>query len=88
MNAIQNLRRAYNLIANADTTSIDAFYLAVNEALGFIAESLDELENQEEVCTYANAVFLKIKDQQLQAQNALNLSKRKGMRIMLFVVMF
>jgi hypothetical protein len=42
MNDIASLlRQAYNLIAEADTTSIDAYYLAVEEAQGFIAEALD-----------------------------------------------
>ena len=37
----QKLRIAYDLIVNADTTDIDAYYLAVEEALGYIAEALD-----------------------------------------------
>lgn len=37
------LQTAYNLISKADTTEIDAFYLAVEEAQGYIAESLDIL---------------------------------------------
>ena len=42
MNDIASLlRQAYNLIVEADTTSIDAYYLAVEEAQGFIAEALD-----------------------------------------------
>ena len=42
MNEIASLlRQAYNLISEADTTSIDAYYLAVEEAQGFIAEALD-----------------------------------------------
>ena len=42
MNEIASLlRQAYNLITEADTTSIDAYYLAVEEAQGFIAEALD-----------------------------------------------
>jgi hypothetical protein len=35
------LRQAYTLIATADTTDIDAYYLQVEEAQGFIAEALD-----------------------------------------------
>ena len=35
------LRQAYNLILNADKTDIDAFYLSVEEAQGFVAEALD-----------------------------------------------
>jgi hypothetical protein len=35
------LRQAYELLRDADTTSIDAYYLAVEEAQGFIAEALD-----------------------------------------------
>lgn len=37
----QKLRKAYTLIAEADTTDIDAYCLAVEEAHGFIAEALD-----------------------------------------------
>lgn len=37
----QMLRKAYTLIQDADTTDIDAFYLAVEEAQGYIAEALD-----------------------------------------------
>ena len=37
----QKLRRANDLIINADTTDIDAYYLAVQEAQGFIAEALE-----------------------------------------------
>lgn len=37
----QKLRKAYDLIANADTSDIDAYYLAVEEAHGYIAEALD-----------------------------------------------
>jgi hypothetical protein len=43
----QKLRKAYDLIANADTSDIDAFYLAVEEAHGFIAEALDMVDNPE-----------------------------------------
>jgi hypothetical protein len=43
----QKLRRAYDLIANADTADIDAFYLSVQEAQGFIAEALDIADNGE-----------------------------------------
>lgn len=35
------LRQAYNILQEADTSNIDAFYLAVEEAQGFIAEALD-----------------------------------------------
>ena len=38
------LREAYKIIQEADTTSIDAYYLAVEEAQGFIAEALDLAE--------------------------------------------
>lgn len=38
------LRQAYNTIQQADTSDIDAFYLAVEEAQGFIAEALDLAE--------------------------------------------
>jgi hypothetical protein len=42
MNDIASLlRQAYELIRDADTTSIDAYYLAVEEAQGLIAEALD-----------------------------------------------
>lgn len=42
MNNLSNLlRQAYELIRDADTTDIDAYYLAVEEAQGFIAEALD-----------------------------------------------
>jgi len=40
----QALREAYKLIQEADKTDIDAFYLAVEEAQGFIAEALDLAE--------------------------------------------
>ena len=40
------LREAYKLIQEADTTDIDAFYLAVEEAQGFIAEALDIADNK------------------------------------------
>lgn len=40
------LREAYTLIQEADTTDIDAFYLAVEEAQGFIAEALDIADNE------------------------------------------
>lgn len=50
MNNIASLlRQAYELMRDADTTSIDAYYLAVEEAQGFIAEALDLVENQSEV---------------------------------------
>lgn len=49
MNRIKNnLQAAYDLITNADTSEIDAFYLAVEEATGFLAEALDELDEMEE----------------------------------------
>jgi hypothetical protein len=40
-NIAQKLRMAYDLILNADKTDIDAFYLSVEEAQGFVAEALD-----------------------------------------------
>ncbi len=40
-NIAQKLRKAYDLLLNADTSDIDAFYLAVEEAQGYIAEALD-----------------------------------------------
>lgn len=40
----QKLRKAYELIANADTTDIGAYYLSVQEAQGFIAEALDMVD--------------------------------------------
>lgn len=47
INEIENkIQEAYKLIREADTTDIDAFYLAVEEAQGFIAESLDMLKGQ------------------------------------------
>jgi hypothetical protein len=44
-NIAQKLRKAYDLLLNADTTDIDAYYLAVEEAHGFIAEALDMVDN-------------------------------------------
>lgn len=41
----QALREAYKLIQEADTTDIDAFYLSVEQAQGFIAEALDLVDN-------------------------------------------
>lgn len=41
----QALREAYKLIQEADTTDIDAFYLAVEEAQGYIAEALDLIDS-------------------------------------------
>ena len=38
------LRMAYDLILDADTTDIDAFYLKVEEAHGYIAEALDMVD--------------------------------------------
>lgn len=59
MNEIaQALREAYKLIQEADKTDIDAFYLAVEEAQGFIAEALDLAEGvdyTEEVKLYDEA---------------------------------
>jgi hypothetical protein len=43
------LRQAYDLIRDADTTSIDGYYLAVEEAQGLIAEALDIADNMSEV---------------------------------------
>lgn len=40
----QKLRRAYDLIATADSTDTDAYYLAVEEALGYIADALDMVD--------------------------------------------
>lgn len=37
----QKLRKANDLLTNADTTDFDAFYLSVEEAHGYIAEALD-----------------------------------------------
>ena len=45
-NIAQLLRQAYTLIQEADTTDIDAFYLAVEEAQGFLAEALDLVEER------------------------------------------
>ena len=48
MNELSSLlKQAYMLIREADTTSIDAYYLAVEEAQGFIAEALDLADNME-----------------------------------------
>lgn len=45
MNEIAKLlREAYVLLRDADTTDIDAYYLSVEEAQGFIAEALDKVE--------------------------------------------
>ena len=52
------LREAYKAIQEADTSSIDAYYLAVEEAQGFIAEALDLAEGvdyTEEVKLYDEA---------------------------------
>ena len=46
-NIAQKLRKAYDLIATANTNDIDAYYLAVEEALGYIADALDLLDNNE-----------------------------------------
>ena len=43
----QKLRKAYELILNADTTDIDAYCLAVEEAHGYIAEALDLVDGGE-----------------------------------------
>jgi hypothetical protein len=40
----QALREAYKLIQEADTSDIGTYYLAVEEAQGFIAEALDMAE--------------------------------------------
>jgi predicted nucleic acid-binding protein len=42
----QKLQEAYRLIREADTTDIDAFYLAVEEAQGYVAESLDMMKER------------------------------------------
>lgn len=41
------LREAYKLIQEADTTDIDAFYLAVEEAQGYLAEALDLVDESD-----------------------------------------
>jgi hypothetical protein len=43
----QKLRKAYTLLrdANANTTDIEGYYLTVDEALGYVAESLDLVES-------------------------------------------
>ena len=41
------LRQAYNLILEANTADIDAFYLAVEEAQGFLAEALDLVDESD-----------------------------------------
>ena len=46
-NIAKLLRQAYTLIQEADTTDIDAFYLAVEEAQGFIAEALDLVDESD-----------------------------------------
>ena len=46
-NIAQKLRKAYDLLLNADTTDIDAYYLAVEEAQGYIAEALDIVDNNQ-----------------------------------------
>ena len=40
------LRQAYKLIQEADTSDIGTYYLAVEEAQGFIAEALDLVEEE------------------------------------------
>jgi hypothetical protein len=45
-NIAQKLRKAYDLLLNADTTDIDAYYLAVEEAQGYIAEALDLVDER------------------------------------------
>lgn len=35
------LRKSYECIQKADTSNIDAYYLAIQEAQGYIAEALD-----------------------------------------------
>lgn len=46
-NIAQKLRKAYDLLLNADTTDIDAYYLAVEEAQGYVAEALDMCDSPE-----------------------------------------
>jgi hypothetical protein len=48
-NIAQKLRKAYDLLLNADTTDIDAYYLAVEEAQGYIAEALDIADNAPQI---------------------------------------
>ena len=43
----QKLRKAYDLIADADRNDFDAFYLSVEEAHGYIAEALDMVDNNQ-----------------------------------------
>ena len=43
----QKLRKAYDLIATASNTDIDAYCRAVEEALGYIADALDMVEQGE-----------------------------------------
>ena len=43
----KKLRKAYDLIATASNTDIDAYCLAVEEALGYIADALDMVDNHE-----------------------------------------
>jgi hypothetical protein len=43
----QKLRKANDLLANADTTDFDAYYLAVEEAHGYIADALDIVDNNQ-----------------------------------------
>mgnify|MGYP003336442674 FL=1 len=45
----QKLRKAYDLIVTADNTDIDAYYLAVEEALGYIADELDICDSPSEL---------------------------------------
>ena len=46
-NIAKLLREAYKLIQEADTTDIDAFYLSVEEAQGYIAEALDLVDESD-----------------------------------------
>lgn len=43
----KNLRKAYDLILNADKNDFDAFYLSVEEAHGYIAETLDMIDSED-----------------------------------------
>ena len=53
-NIAQKLRKAYDLIATANTNDIDAYMLAVEEAHGFIAEALDICDSPERERTFVD----------------------------------
>lgn len=48
----QKLRKAYTLIAEASRDDIDSFYLAVEEAHGYIAEALDMVDSEDRIFKY------------------------------------